>query len=119
MDEAPKSYRERQKEARAQARAKREAEKAAWHRRLELMVECRSMAMNLTKAEIRDRGQKLSSYTLAQLRQRAEEMIGPWLVAKARAKIAERNSRIMSNSKRPAAQGLPMLKTHAQNGAAQ
>jgi hypothetical protein len=29
MDEAPKSYRERQKEARAAARAKREAEKAA------------------------------------------------------------------------------------------
>jgi hypothetical protein len=81
------------------------------------MVECRMMALDLTKAEIRDRGQKISKYTLAQLRIRAEEMIGPWLVAKARARIAERNSKHMSNSQRPAAQGLPMLKTHAHNGA--
>jgi hypothetical protein len=119
MDEAPKSYRERQREARAAARAKREAEKAAWHRRIELMVECRSMALALTKAEIRDRGQKLSSYTLAQLRQRAEEMIGPWLVAKARARIAERNSKHLSKSQRPVAQELPLNECHAQNGAAQ
>jgi hypothetical protein len=111
MDEASKSYRERQKETRAAARAKREAEKAAWHRRIELMVECRRMALDLTQ------GQKISKYTLAQLRMRAEEMIG--LVAKARAKIAERNSKLSCNSKRPVAQGLPMLKTHAQNGAAQ
>jgi hypothetical protein len=115
MDEAPKSYRERQKEARAAARAKREAEKAAWHRRLELIVESRSMAMALTKAEIRDRGAKISNYTLAQLRQRAEEMIGPWLVAKARARIVERNA----NSKARMDRALPVNETHAQNGAAQ
>jgi hypothetical protein len=119
MDEAPKSYRERQKEARAQARAKREAEKAAWDRRIELMVVCRSMAMDLTKAEIRDRGAKISNYTLAQLRERAEEMIGPWLVAKARARIAERNSKHSCKSQRPVAQGLPLNECHAQNGAAQ
>ncbi len=45
MDEGPKSYRERQKETRAAARAKREAEKAAWHRQLELIVECRRVAL--------------------------------------------------------------------------
>jgi hypothetical protein len=75
------------------------------------------MALELTKAEIRDRGQKISKYTLAQLRQRAEEIIGPWLVAKAKARIAERNSKHMSNSKSRGAQGLPLHETHAQNGA--
>jgi hypothetical protein len=118
MNEAPKSYAVRKKEERAIARAKREAEKAAWHRRLELMVECRMMALALTKAEIRDRGAKISNYTLAQLRTRAEEMIGPWLVAKAKAKIAERNSKLMSNSQRPAAQAVSVNECHAQNGAA-
>ena len=33
---ATQSYRERMKAARAEARAKREAEKAEWHRRIEL-----------------------------------------------------------------------------------
>jgi hypothetical protein len=119
MVEATKPYAVRMKEARAAARAKREAEKAAWHRRLELMVECRMMALDLTKAEIRDRGAKISSYTLAQLRQRAEEMIGPWLVAKARARIAERNSKHSCKSQRPVVQGLPLNECHAQNGVAQ
>jgi hypothetical protein len=118
MNEARKPYAVRKKEERAAARAKREAEKAAWDRRIELMVECRMMAMNLTKAEIRDRGQKISKYTLAQLRQRAEEMIGPWLVAKARARIAERKSKHMSKSQRPAAQAVSLHEIHAQNGAA-
>jgi hypothetical protein len=119
MVEAKKPYAVRMKEARAAARAKREAEKAAWHRKLELIVECRSMALALTKAEIRDRGAKISNYTLAQMRQRAEEMIGPWLVAHARARIAERNSRHMSNSKVRMDRALPVNETHAQNGASQ
>jgi hypothetical protein len=67
IDEARKPYAIRMKEARAIARARREAEKAAWHRRLELIVECRRMALDLTKAEIRDRGDKISKYTLAQI----------------------------------------------------
>jgi hypothetical protein len=119
MTEDYKPYAVRKKEERAIARAKREAEKAAWHRRIELMVECRMMALELTKAEIRDRGQKISKYTLAQLRQRAEEMIGPWLVAKARARIAERNSKHMSNSQARLDRALPVNKAHAQNEAAQ
>jgi hypothetical protein len=81
------------------------------------MVECRRLAMEVTKAEIRDRGDKISKYTLAQLRSRAEEMIGPWLVAKARARIAERNSKVMSNSKVRMDRALPLNETHAQNGA--
>jgi len=36
MVEATKSYKERMREARAKARAKRDAEKAEWHRRAEL-----------------------------------------------------------------------------------
>ena len=45
MVAATQSYRERMKAARAKARAKREAEKAEWHRRIELSVEVRRMAM--------------------------------------------------------------------------
>ena len=39
---ASQSYRERMKAQRAEARAKPEAEKAEWHRRLELRCEIRS-----------------------------------------------------------------------------
>jgi hypothetical protein len=39
MVEATKSYKERMAAARAEARAKREAEKAEWHRRAELRYE--------------------------------------------------------------------------------
>ena len=42
MAEATKSYKERMREARAEARAKREAAKAEWHRRTELRYEIQS-----------------------------------------------------------------------------
>ena len=46
MVEATKSYKERMREARAEARAKREAEKAEWHRRAELRYEIRKLAID-------------------------------------------------------------------------
>lgn len=112
------SYRERMKAQRAALRAKRQAEQAEWRRRLELSVEVRRLALNATKAAIRARGDKVQLYTAAQLKVMADAMIAPWLVAQAKARIAERNSEHLSNSRRPAAQGLPLNVSHAQNGAA-
>ena len=118
MVEATKSYKERMREARAEARAKREAEKAEWHRRAELRYEIRKLAMDAVKAGIRARGDKLSLYSHAQLVAQANAMIGPWLVAQAKRQIAERNSQVMSKGEKPAVQGLPLNECHAQNGAA-
>jgi hypothetical protein len=118
MDKATQSYRERMKAQRAEARAKRNADKAEWHRRIELHVEVRRIAMAAVKATIRDKGDKVQLYSVAELRAQADVMIGPWLVAQAKARIAERNSKDMCNSKPPAAQGLSLNETHAQNGAA-
>ena len=92
MDEATQSYRERMKAQRAEARGKRDADKAEWHRRIELHVEVRRIAMAAVKATIRDRGDKLSVYSPAQLRAQADAMIGSWLVAQAKDRIVERNS---------------------------
>ena len=51
---ATQSYRERMKAQRAEAPAKREAEKAEWHRRAELRYEIRKLAMDaVVKAGIR------------------------------------------------------------------
>jgi hypothetical protein len=52
---ATPSYRERMKAARAEARTKREAEKAEWHRRIELRYEIRKLAFDAVKAGIRGR----------------------------------------------------------------
>ena len=49
------------------------------------------MSLEAVKLTIRDRGDKVSHYTHAQLRAMADAMIGPWLIAKAKARIAERN----------------------------
>ena len=106
------------KAQRAEARAKREAEKAEWHRRAELRCEIRTLAMDAVKAGIRARGDKVQLYSHAQLMAQANAMIGPWLVAQAKAQIAERNSQVMSKGERPAVQGLLLNETHAQNGAA-
>jgi hypothetical protein len=103
---ATPSYRERMKAARAQARAQRKAEKAEWQRRAELIATARMMALDAVKLTIRDRGDKVSFYTHAQLRTQADAMMGPWLILKAKERIAERNLRHLSNSQRPAAQGL-------------
>ena len=114
---ATQSYRERMKAQRAEARAKREAEKAEWHRRAELRYEIRRLALNAVKAGIRARGDRVSVYSHAQLVAQANAMIGPWLVAQAKRQIAERNSKVMSNGERPAVQGLLLNESHAQNGA--
>jgi hypothetical protein len=115
---ATPSYRERMKAARAEAGAKREAERAEWHRRIELTVEVRRMALAATKEAIRARGDKVSLYSHAQLVTQANAMIGPWLVEQAKRRIAERNSQVMSKAERPGVQGLLLNETHAQNGAA-
>jgi hypothetical protein len=116
MDEATQSYRERMKAQRAEARAKRDADKAEWHRRIELHAEVRRIAMAATKAAIRDKGDKLSLYSLAQLRAQADGMIGPWLVAQARARIAERNSKDLHSERKREPQALPLCECHDQNG---
>jgi hypothetical protein len=64
MDEAPKSYRERQKEARAAASAKRKAEKAAWKRMIALDLECRRMALQIVKDQVRASGRKVTDYSV-------------------------------------------------------
>jgi hypothetical protein len=58
------------------------------------------MSMEAVKANIRVGGERVTLYTQAQLRAWADEMIGPWLVVKAQARIAERNSQVMSKEKR-------------------
>jgi hypothetical protein len=89
MVEATKSYKERMREARAEARAKREAEKAEWHRRAELRYEIRKMALDAVKAGIRASGDKVQLYSHAQLTAQANAMIGPWLVEQAKRQIAK------------------------------
>ena len=115
---ATPSYKERMKAARAEARAQREAEREAWHRRIELSVEVRRMAMAATKAAIRARGDKLCLYSHAQLVAQANAMIGPWLVAEARARIAERNSQDLHKPRSAEPQALSLCESHERNGAA-
>jgi hypothetical protein len=96
------SYKERQRAARAATRAQREAEKAEWQRRAELHPEVRRLALDAVKATIRDRGDKVQHYTPAQLRAQANAMIGPWLIAKAKERVAARRTwRIEKNWKEP------------------
>src|SRR5262249_38848274 len=83
----PKSYKERTREARVAERAKREAEKAEWLRQAMLVAEVRRLSLEAVKASIRDRGDRVTLYTLAQLHAQADAMIGPWLVAQAKARI--------------------------------
>ena len=90
---ATSSYKERMKAQRAEARAKRETEKAEWRRRAALGAEVRRLSLEAVKASIRDRGDKVSLYTYAQLRAQADAMIGPWLVAQAKARIAARRNK--------------------------
>jgi hypothetical protein len=115
---ATQSYRERMKAQRAEARAKREAEKAEWHRRAELRYEIRKLALDAVKAGIRARGDKLSLYSHAQLVAQANAMIGPWLVSQAKAKFAERNSQHSHKPRSPGPQPLSLCETHERNGAA-
>jgi hypothetical protein len=66
MVEAIKSYKERMREARAQASAQRKAEKAEWQREIELRCEVHRLALAAVKAGIQAKGQrKLSTYSRA------------------------------------------------------
>ena len=118
MVEATKSYKERMAAARAEARAKREAEKGEWHRRAELRYEIRKLAMDAVKAGIRARGDKVQLYTHAQLVAQSNAMIGPWLVEQAKRQIAERNSQHLHKSRSAEPQGLSLCETLERNGAA-
>ena len=57
------------------------------------MATARMMALEAVKLTIRDRGERITNYTHAQLRVRAEDMMGPWLILKAKERIAERKSK--------------------------
>jgi hypothetical protein len=72
--------------------------------------------MAAVKAAIRDKGDKLSLYSPAQLRAQADAMIGPWLVAQAKARIAERNSKDLHKERRPEPQGLQLCEYRDRNG---
>jgi hypothetical protein len=72
--------------------------------------------MAAVKAAIRDKGDKLSLYSPAQLRAQADAMIGPWLVAQAKARIAERNSKDLHNERSPEPQGLQLCEYRDRNG---
>jgi hypothetical protein len=74
---ATPSYRERMKAARAEGRAKREAEKAEWHRRIELRCEVRGLPSTQPKRPFAPEGTRCSSTPLRSLR--ADAMIGPTL----------------------------------------
>ena len=47
----------------------------------------------------------------------ANELIAPWFIEQVRAKIAERNSKHLSNSQAALPQAVLLNETHAQNGA--
>jgi hypothetical protein len=114
---ATQSYKERMKQERAAATAKRRAEKEAWQRAVALRAECQRMAIQLVKDEIRANGEKYTDYSVKELRQRAEEFIGPLLVAKAQARV-DQILQVMSNSKVRMDRALPVNETHAQIGGA-
>jgi hypothetical protein len=115
---ATPSYKERMRAARAEASAKRKAEQAARQRQIELRCEVHRLALAAVKAGIQTKGQrKLSTYSRAELTMMTNALIAPWFIEQVRAKIAERNSKVMSKDERPAMQGLPLNECHAQNGA--
>jgi hypothetical protein len=118
MVEATQSYRERMKAARAAASARRKAEKAAWKHRVELVATARMMALDAVKATIRDRGDRVTHYTLAQLRAQADEMMGPWMILKAKERIAARNSQYLHEVQRAGPWALTPRQTHVRNGIA-
>ena len=115
---ATQSYRERMKAARAQASAQRKAQQAARQRQIELRCEVHRLALAAVKAGIQAKGQrKLSTYSQAELTMMANALIAPWFIEQVRARIAERNSKHLSNSEVPANRGVLLNETHAQNGA--
>jgi hypothetical protein len=87
MVEATKPYAVRLKEARASARGVRKAQEAELQRRRTIISEAKRMALQIVKDEIRASGEKWTDYSALELRQRAEGYEGPWLLAKAKARV--------------------------------
>jgi hypothetical protein len=72
--------------------------------------------MDAIVAGIRARGDRVSVYSHAQLVTQANAMIGPWLVAQAKARIAERKPTNLHKSRRADLQRLSLCKCQVQNG---
>ena len=111
---------ERMAAARRAARTEREAGRKAERTRAELSAELRRLSLDAVKTMIRARGGKIHLYSVAQLQAQADALIGPWLVAQAKERIArraeaERNSKDLHKSRRPAAQGLFLCAYPEQN----
>jgi hypothetical protein len=86
MDEAPKSYRERQKEARAAARAIRKARERERLRQLLPIFEAQRMARKAVRELIRAQGKKVTDYSVREINS-AAVVIVPRFIEQARAKI--------------------------------
>jgi hypothetical protein len=84
------SYKERMRAARAEASAKRKAEKAEYRKQLELVCEVRRLALDAVKAEIRARGDKVQLYSRGSLQAMADESISPFIKAQASLKRMQR-----------------------------
>jgi hypothetical protein len=114
------TYKERMAAARRAARTEREARRKAERTRAELSAELRRLSLDAVKTMIRARGGKIHLYSVAQLQAQADALIGPWLVAQAKERIArraeaERNSKDLHKSRRPAVQGLFLCAYPEQN----
>jgi hypothetical protein len=77
--------------ARAAASAQHKAEQAEWHRRIELQVEIRRLALLAVKEGIKAMGDKVQLYSRAQLITMANASISGFLIEAAKAKIAQRS----------------------------
>jgi hypothetical protein len=87
---ATPSYRERMKAERAAASAKRKAEQEAYRRYLELRVTTERLARQLVLDGIRARGEKITHYRVVEVKQMAQELITPALIAQVRARLERR-----------------------------
>jgi hypothetical protein len=88
MDEAPKSYRERQREARRAASALKRAREAEWQRLIALDAECRRLAKQAVRDQIRARGQKITDYSVREINLRAEAL-APQFVELAKVRVEQ------------------------------
>jgi len=98
MVEAIKSYKERMREARAQASAQRKAEKAEWQRRIELRCEVHRLALAAVKAGLQAKGDRWQRHSRAELTMMANALIAPWFIEQVRARIAERTGHSLSQT---------------------
>jgi hypothetical protein len=94
---ATPSYRERMKAERAAASAQHKAEQQAYRRYLELRITTERLARQLVIDGIRARGEKITHYRVAEVKQMAQELITPELIAQARARIEARRLHTSQN----------------------